>query len=83
MPPRGYESLASLTLSQAASVILSWLYEGIPLPKVLQPNWTQPMTSRNEEIRNRYAAGETLVALAAEYGISKQRIHQIISGSRD
>ena len=83
MPPRGFEDLASLTLSQAALRILDWLYDGISLPQVLQPNQTQPKLARNDEIRKRYAAGETLVALAAEYCISKQRVQQIVTGSPD
>ena len=83
VPPRGFEDLASLTLSQAALRILDWLYDGIPLPQVLQPNQTQPKLARNDEIRKRYAAGETLVALAAEYCISKQRVQQIVTGSPD
>ena len=33
---------------------------------------------RNREIRRRYAAGETMAALAAAFGVSKQRVHQII-----
>ena len=78
--PRGYDTLANLTTSQAASRLLDWLYDGIPLPEVLQPNQTQPKRTRNEEIRERYAAGETLIALAKDYGISKQRVHQIITG---
>lgn len=83
MPPRGYDNLANLTVSQAASRILDWLYDGIPLPEVLQPNQTQPKITRNEAIRKRYAAGETLVSLATEYGISKQRVHQIVTGAQD
>ena len=83
MPPRGLEDLANLSLSQAASRILDWLYDGIPLPQVLQPNQTQPKLVRNDDIRKRFGAGETLVALAAEYGISKQRVHQIVTGSQD
>src|SRR5450631_2028221 len=79
MPPRGCDDVASLTLSQAAARILDWLYDGIPLPQVLQPNQTQPKIVRNDEIRKRYAAGETLAALATEYGVSKQRVHQILT----
>jgi hypothetical protein len=82
MPPRGSEDLANLTVSQAASRIVGWLYDGIPLPEVLQPNQTQPKLTRNDEIRKRYAAGETLVSLAAAYGISKQRVHQIVTGAQ-
>ena len=83
MPPRGYDTLANLTLSQAASRLLGWLYDGIPLPEVLQPNQTQPKLARNAEIRKRYAVGETLISIGNAYGISKQRVHEIVTGSRD
>ena len=83
MPPRGCEALANLTTSQAVSRLIGWLYDGIPLPEVLQPNQTQPKLTRNEEIRNRYAAGETLISIGNAYGISKQRVHQIVSGSHE
>ena len=33
---------------------------------------------RNQELRERYAAGETLAELAEDYGISEQRIHEIV-----
>jgi hypothetical protein len=58
--------------------VLDRLYAGIPLPE-------KPITlkhiakaDRNAEIRARYAAGEIPEELAVEFGISHQRIHQII-----
>ena len=38
---------------------------------------TQP-SERNRQIRGRYQAGETLMQLATAYGVSYQRIHQIV-----
>lgn len=37
---------------------------------------------RNAEIRERYRAGEPLYELADVFGISQQRVHQIIQGKR-
>lgn len=37
---------------------------------------------RDQRIRERRLAGESLSALAREYGISPQRVHQIISDNR-
>ncbi|MDK3160759.1 helix-turn-helix domain-containing protein [Kamptonema cortianum] len=34
--------------------------------------------NRNERIRQRYATGEALSDLAREYGISPQRVYQIV-----
>ena len=79
MPPRGYDALACLTPLQAVQRVLTRLYDGIPLPSTLQPNKTQKQSDRNVEIRQRHAAGETIRALAQAFGISKQRIHQILS----
>ena len=83
MPPRGYYTLANLTTSEAASRLLDWLYDGIPLPEVLQPNQTQPKLTRNEELCKRHEAGETLISIGNAYGISKQRVHQIVTGSHE
>jgi len=53
------------------------------LPSTLQPHKTQKKRNRNAEIRKRYAAGESIVALAEVFGISKQRVYQIITGAAD
>ena len=78
MPPRGFQHLSSLTPLQAVQRVLARLYQGIPLPLTLQPNRTQKQSNRNANIYRRHASGESLVDLASEYGISKQRIHQIV-----
>jgi Mor family transcriptional regulator len=39
-------------------------------------------TDRNVEIIARYEAGETSVSIAHAYGISEQRISQILRGQR-
>src|SRR5712691_9057068 len=83
LTPRGFQHLANLTPVQAPRRAIAWLYDGIPLPEVFQPDQTQPKTLRNAEIRQRYAAGESMPALAAEYGISKQRVHQILAAAHD
>ena len=36
------------------------------------------LDERNTEICTRYAAGETLEAIAQDLGVSHQRVHQII-----
>ena len=83
MPPRGFQHLANLSPVQAACRVIARLYDGIPLPEVLQPNQTQRKTLRNVEIRKRYVEGELIMTLAAEYGISKQRVHQIVTTGHD
>ena len=42
----------------------------------------QGIGSRNKRISERYAAGETLTELARAYGLSPQRVHQIVRAKR-
>jgi Mor family transcriptional regulator len=76
---RGFQHLASLTPLQAVQRVLTRLYHGIPLRSTLQPNKTQKKLIRNAEICKRHAAGDSIMALAKAFGISKQRVHQIIA----
>jgi len=39
------------------------------------------MKSRNEQIAERYKAGETLMKIAEAFGISFQRVHQIVQNA--
>lgn len=60
-------------LAQAIQHILKRLYVSSA-----QPDKPLTIAARNELIRSRYRAGETMQALAAAFGISFQRVHQII-----
>lgn len=51
--------------------IVDWLLTASGLKKSIQ-------ITRDELIRIRHAAGETLSALAREYGVSPQRVFQIV-----
>lgn len=55
----------------AVTVFLNCLYPDSKRPTIAQ---------RNATIRARYQAGERQAALAREYGISYQRIFQIVRG---
>lgn len=73
----------AFSLKNAIARVLGLLYKGIPTAQELQTDGTKPKTQRNAEIRARYAAGGVSVAnLAEDYGLSPQRIHQIIHGRR-
>ena len=43
-----------------------------------QPDPSLIIQERNNRIRELYQAGETLTALAQRFGISFQRVHQIV-----
>jgi Mor family transcriptional regulator len=49
-----------------------------PFPNEPQNDLVPAQTERNEEIRARYEAGETGASLAQAYGISEQRVNQIV-----
>jgi Mor family transcriptional regulator len=65
----------------AAFHILDMLYD-TPFPTEPQ-NDLPSKTERNAEIRVRYEQGETVGELAAVFGISEQRVSQIIHGRRN
>jgi hypothetical protein len=47
-----------------------------------QPVTDHPPTKCNEEIRMRYASGVSQAELARQFGISYQRVHQIVNRRR-
>lgn len=81
MPHRGIYAPSFPALDAAIRTILDHLYRGRPPPDMPSPNRTRSKHKRNEEIRARYEAGETLEQLAKVYGMSFQRIQQIAKAS--
>jgi hypothetical protein len=61
--------------------IMEMLYD-TPFPTEPQNDLVPAQTERNEEIRARYKAGETGASLAQTFGISEQRVNQIVRGQR-
>jgi Mor family transcriptional regulator len=55
------------------------MYRGFSLPQAPVSNLKR---ERNAEIRDRYAAGMSVPELARRFGISEQRVHQILRGRR-
>ena len=79
----GFEPTSSATLAHAVRRILRVLYSGIPHPAAPLNDFTPTKHNRNREIYTRYLAGERAIELAAEYGISLQRLHEIIRNERN
>ena len=70
------------TFEEAVSALVNRLYPGSPISSTpLSPN-TPKKANRNAEIRALYAAGMSVPDLAKEYGISKNRVYQILRGKR-
>lgn len=66
------------TLEQAVGLFVSRLYAGLPLPPAPLDRNTPTKYERNAAIRRRYAAGDSLTQLAADYSLTIQRVHQIV-----
>jgi hypothetical protein len=80
-PHRGFKPAACFDIWLAAFHIMEMLYD-TPFPTEPQNDLVPAQTERNEEIRARYEAGETGVSIAQTFGISEQRVNQIIRGRR-
>ena len=78
---RGLETLSCFDIWLATFHIVEMLYD-TPFPTEPQNDLVPTQTERNTEIRTRYEHAEAVVDLAREYGISEQRISQIVHGRR-
>jgi Mor family transcriptional regulator len=58
------------------------LYLGQKMPLVPLTDYTPSKSTRNQEIRERYVQGETIVDLAEAFEISTQRVSQVLRGQR-
>ena len=82
MPHRGFEPTVCFDIWLAAFHILERLYD-TPFPAEPQNDLVPEKAERNAEIRARYEAGASVSELAAVFGISEQRVSQIIYGRRN
>ena len=82
MPHRGFEPAACFDIWLAAFHILEMLYDS-PFPSEPQNDLVPEKAERNAEIRARNGEGESVGELAAAFGISEQRVSQIIHGRRN
>ena len=79
---RGFIPAACFDIWLAAFHILEALYDS-PFPTEPQNDLVPEKAERNAEIHVRYKAGESVSELAAVFGISEQRVSQIIHGRRN
>ncbi len=82
MPPRGFQPTSCSTPSAASLRIVLRVYLGVRRPETPISDKTPRQLTRNETIRQRIASGQIVSDLAREFGISVQRIHQILRGRR-
>ncbi len=57
-------------------------YRGLILPQSPASDGISPKCARNAEIRARHQKGESISTLAEGYGITEQRIWQILNDRR-
>ena len=75
MPHTGLETLLRF-YRQAAKTVLNNIFIGQSPPILRQ----KALSARNQRIKRLYAEGELMSDLSREYGISRQRISQIVHG---
>jgi hypothetical protein len=75
---RDLQPRACSTASQAALQIVAYLYAGSVRPNSPWNDKTPSKLTRNEAIRQRFLAGEAVADLAVAFGVSTQRVHQVI-----
>ena len=70
------------SLESAIQKILTRLYAGFSFPEKPINLSHVKKSERNAQIRARYANGEALSDLAREFGLSPQRVYQIVHRKR-
>ncbi|MBN1200537.1 MAG: helix-turn-helix transcriptional regulator [Anaerolineae bacterium] len=80
MPHRAYGSQNGPALKSVSSAVVYILARLNSLPSPPDPTLTT--RERNIIIRARHAAGVSQAELARQFGISYQRVHQIVHGKR-
>jgi hypothetical protein len=74
----GYGTPPLPSLNTAIWRVLKQHYQGIPLPTLPVTNKHISQAARNQLICSRYISGATLEQIARDFGLSHQRVHQII-----
>ena len=83
MPPRSIDTISVSHLDEAMDRLVWHLYMGRIVRSTPITDKTAIKSRRNHHIRARYEAGEGLSELARGYGISKQRVWQIVQRGSD
>jgi hypothetical protein len=82
MPHRGIQGRSFPQVLFAVSFAMAISYRGLELPRSPVSNGTIPKCVRNAEIRARHQKGESIATLAEFFGITEQRIWQILNDRR-
>ena len=78
MLPEGYERTSRDSMGFAVATVLGIMYGDRPKPEKPASSMIPPKVQRNQEIVQRYLAGERVVDLASEFGISVRRVNRLV-----
>jgi hypothetical protein len=81
MPHRGFKPAACFDIWLATFHIMEMLYD-TPFPAEPQNDLVHEKVERNADIIARHETSETGASLAQSFGISEQRVNQIVRGRR-
>ncbi|MHB8627040.1 MAG: helix-turn-helix domain-containing protein [Aggregatilineales bacterium] len=76
--PAGLETISSASMSKAVHLLLAQLYRGMIEVDAPVSDMIPEKDVRNQAIYYRYLAGERVVDLAREFGISVRRVNRLI-----
>ena len=82
MPHRGIRGRSFPQVLFAVAFATAISYRGLILPQTPVSDGTSPKCKRNAEIRARHHQGESIATLAEVFGITEQRIWQILNDRR-
>ena len=82
MPRRGFKATSFPKAWWAMALAVSIAYYGRLLPTTPVSDGTPKKGERNADIRARHQQGESVATLADVFGISEQRVSQILRGRR-
>lgn len=82
LPHRGLRSTSFPKVLFAVMFAIEVAYQGHILPLRPATNGTMAKCTRNDEIKARHAQGESLSRLAGLFGLSAQRVSQIVQSER-
>jgi Mor family transcriptional regulator len=82
VPHRGMRGRSFPQVLFAVAFAMAISYRGLELPHFPVSDGTSLKCKRNAEIRTRHKNGESIATLAEVFGISEQRIWQIIYSRR-
>jgi hypothetical protein len=82
MPHKSFYVISVHTIKLSAQFLSLAIYGYMAAPVSPASSITPTKSARNEIIRQRAASGETYAKIAADYGLSENRVYQIVNHRR-